>query len=333
MNLALDSSSTGSTRQQLQNETLVYRERNELMQNQLEQIFKERQHKEQQNQQLEVAIANEKGRMNEMIYSLSTEQQNQYREHQMMCERLKAENSEIHEKIEAAIKQKEKLSSSVINSQSRLEAVKMHSKLRETVAKRNQLRDEETNRLTPAQEREKLINEVRMNNQAISSINKQMKIVSDQLGEKKDHLVQVEQDLDEGSTERHVKYKELRKRDEMMTTFMETFQAQMARERQSKLSLWNFLFVWISTFFLRSDVESLKNQITFMIEQITLQGVNTKFAGNIKINSSAFSEKNDLNSHGGLLKEYGKLQIQLKQLSILEKRMRKQLEGKKVEKK
>ena len=237
MNLALDSSSTGSTRQQLQNETLVYRERNELMQNQLEQIFKERQHKEQQNQQLEVAIANEKGRMNEMIYSLSTEQQNQYREHQMMCERLKAENSEIHEKIEAAIKQKEKLSSSVINSQSRLEAVKMHSKLRETVAKRNQLRDEETNRLTPAQEREKLINEVRMNNQAISSINKQMKIVSDQLGEKKDHLVQVEQDLDEGSTERHVKYKELRKRDEMMTTFMETFQAQMARERQSKLSL------------------------------------------------------------------------------------------------
>lgn len=67
-----------------------------------------------------------------------------------------------------------------------------------------------------------------------------------------------------------------------------------------------------------------------MIEQITLQGVNTKFAGNIKINSSAFSEKNDLNSHGGLLKEYSKLQIQLKQLSILEKRMRKQLEGKNV---
>jgi intraflagellar transport protein 74 len=72
-----------------------------------------------------------------------------------------------------------------------------------------------------------------------------------------------------------------------------------------------------------TDVESLKNQITFLIEQITLQGVNTKFNGNF--NSSVFSEKNDLNSHGGLINEYGKLQIQLKQLNFLEKRMVKQL--------
>lgn len=44
------------------------------------------------------------------------------------------------------------------------------------------------------------------------------------------------------------------------------------------------------------------------------------------MNSSVFNEKNDLNSHGGLLKEYSKLQIQLKQLKILEKRMWKQLD-------
>jgi intraflagellar transport protein 74 len=166
------------------------------------------------------------------VYSLNPDERNRYLEHQMMCEKLKAENADIHERIEAAIKHKEKLSSSVINSQTRLEAVKMHSKLRETVAKRNQLKDEETNRLTPAQEREKLINEVRSNNQAISSINKQTKIVSDLLGEKKELLQQVEQDLDEGSSERHTKYKELRKRDEMMTGFMETFQMNMAKEKQ-----------------------------------------------------------------------------------------------------
>lgn len=234
MNLALDSSSTGATRQQLQNQTLVFREKNELMQNQLEQVFKERQNKEMQNQQLDAAISNEKAKMNEMIYSLSPDEQNRYREHQLMCENLKAENAEIHSKIEAAIKQKEKLSGSVINSQARLEAVKIHSKLRETIAKRNQLKDEETNRLTPAQEREKLINEVRLNNQAITSMNKQLKIVADQLQEKKDFLLQVDQDLEEGSSERHVKYKELKKRDEMMTNFMETYQAQMAHEKQSE---------------------------------------------------------------------------------------------------
>lgn len=61
-----------------------------------------------------------------------------------------------------------------------------------------------------------------------------------------------------------------------------------------------------------------------MIEQITLQGVNSKFNG--RLSASVFSEKNDLNSHGGLMNEYGKLQIQLKQLKILEKRMVKQLD-------
>lgn len=201
---------------------------------QLEQTFRERQNKELQNQQLEAAIVSEKTKMNEMIYSLSADEQNRYREHQMMCESLKAENAEIHASIEAAIKQKEKLSVSVINSQARLEAVKMHSKLREMNAKRNQLKDEETNRLTPAQEREKLINEVRLNNQAITSFTKQTKIVADQLHEKRDYLQQVEQDLEEGSSERHIKYKELKKRDEMMTNFMETFQAQMAKEKQSE---------------------------------------------------------------------------------------------------
>lgn len=183
--------------------------------------------------QLAAAIESEKAKMNEMIYSLSTEEQNRYREHQLLCENLKAENAEIHANIEAAIKQKEKLSSSVINSQARLEAVKMHSKLRETNAKRNQLKDEETNRLTPAQEREKLINEVRLNNQAITSINKQTKIVTAQLQEKRDYLVQVEQDLEEGDSDRHIKYKELKKRDEMMTNFIDNFQLQMAKEKQS----------------------------------------------------------------------------------------------------
>lgn len=237
MNLALDNSSAGpNTRQHLQNEATALRERNETYQNQLEQIFKERQNKEQQNQVLEEKINEEKNKINEMIYSLSTHDQNRYREYQIVLEKYKNENSEIHAKIEDLVTQKEKLSSSVINSQARLEAVKLQSKLRELVSKRNNLREEEMNRLTPAQEREKLINDVRTNNQALNSINKQIKIISDQLHEKKEYLQQIEQDLEEGSSERHVKYKELKKRDEMMSQFMETFQENMKTEKKSPCS-------------------------------------------------------------------------------------------------
>ena len=55
---------------------------------------------------------------------------------------------------------------------------------------------------------------------------------------------------------------------------------------------------------------------------MTLQGMNLK---NVNL------EKNDLSSHNGLLKEYKKLSIQLKQLQILEKKHSAQLEQLKAE--
>lgn len=110
------------------------------------------------------------------------------------------------------------------------------SKLNELVTKRNTLRDEEANRLSPAQEREKLINEVRSNNQALTSINRQMKLIEDQLIDKREVLVQIEQDLEEGNSERHAKYKELKRRDETMTLFMESFSDSLEEEKRS----WSF---------------------------------------------------------------------------------------------
>ena len=67
----------------------------------------------------------------------------------------------------------------------------------------------------------------------------------------------------------------------------------------------------------------LKNQITFAIEQITLQGMSSKIDGNTRISASLLDE-NSHSSHEGLVKEYEKLQIKLKQLKILEKRIKSQ---------
>lgn len=53
MNLALEGFSSGQSRQNMQNETLVVRERNDGAQNQLEIAFRERQQKENQNKELE----------------------------------------------------------------------------------------------------------------------------------------------------------------------------------------------------------------------------------------------------------------------------------------
>jgi intraflagellar transport protein 74 len=115
-----------------------------------------------------------------------------------------------------------------------MEAVRLQTKLHELTSKRNNLREDELNRLSPGQEREKLINEVRSNNQSLVSIGRQMKIIEDQLNDKKELLSQIEQDLDEGNSDRHAKYVELKKRDEMMTGFLEMFPKNMVAEKQSK---------------------------------------------------------------------------------------------------
>uniref|UniRef100_A0AAG5DF11 Intraflagellar transport 74 n=1 Tax=Anopheles atroparvus TaxID=41427 RepID=A0AAG5DF11_ANOAO len=300
MNLALDNYSSGMTRQHLFNETVVLRERNQHIQEQLEVIFKQRQLKDTENRDLDNETEKERNKVIQMINSLPDEEQRKYQEFQSLAENLRKQNSTYHAQISEMERQKERLISLIMNSQSRCEAHQMKLKLKELVTKRNAMYDEENNRLTPAQEREKLINEVRSNNQALGSIGKQLKINEDQLNEKKEILQQIEHDIEEGNSERNIKYKELKKRDEVMSTFMESFKRNMDQEKQ--------------------NIETLKYQITFAIEQITLQGINMKGLGVDKLDGDGFASKNDLNSHTGLMKEYKKLGIQLKQLQLLEKR-------------
>lgn len=66
-------------------------------------------------------------------------------------------------------------------------------------------------------------------------------------------------------------------------------------------------------------IDVLKNQITYGIEQITLQGINLKSYG-VASGAAMLDEKHDLGSQEGLLREYKRLSIQLKQLQILHKR-------------
>lgn len=60
-----------------------------------------------------------------------------------------------------------------------------------------------------------------------------------------------------------------------------------------------------------------------------MQGINLKTLGISK--AVILNEKNDLTSEDGLLKEYKRLSIQLKQLQIIEKRCHTQIDNMKKE--
>lgn len=117
MNLALESFSSGQSRQHMQNETLVVRERNDVAQNQLEVAFRERQQKENQNKELEKKLNEENNNINDMVLSLTQDKKNNYKDLQMLSKDLKNQNIEIHNDIESVFRETEHLRNTIVNSQ------------------------------------------------------------------------------------------------------------------------------------------------------------------------------------------------------------------------
>lgn len=72
------------------------------------------------------------------------------------------------------------------------------------------------------------------------------------------------------------------------------------------------------------EIELIKSQITSAIEQVTMNGVNLKTLG---LPRTALDDSNDLTSENGMLKEYKRLLVILKQLQILKKRTTDQIEN------
>lgn len=72
------------------------------------------------------------------------------------------------------------------------------------------------------------------------------------------------------------------------------------------------------------EIELIKSQITSAIEQVTMNGVNLK---SLNISKAALDDHNDLTSENGMLKEYKRLLVILKQLQILKKRTADQIDN------
>lgn len=237
MNIVLDAHTSGLTRQQLQQETVAARDQNERTQSQLEQHFHQRQSLAAQNAELQASIAAERQRIDDMVFALSDDDQLRYRQLQSTSEQLHQQLAAAQERDASVAGQLTRLQATVAQSPVRAEAVRLLGKLDELQRRRQTLRDEEAQRPSPAQERENLIVEVRDNNASLVGFNNQLRLVDAQLRDKRELLLQIEQDLEEGQTDRHAKYKELKRRDETMTAFMDTFEASMEQEKNGKVQI------------------------------------------------------------------------------------------------
>ncbi|KAG8283888.1 Intraflagellar transport protein 74 [Homalodisca vitripennis] len=110
------------------------------------------------------------------------------------------------------------------------EAVRLYSTLAELQVRRDTLLAEEQSRISPAEERERLLTRVRQDNGEIASMERASTELREHIRQAQLNLQQVNEELSESQTERHSKYLELRKREETMEEFLASWEANKEAE-------------------------------------------------------------------------------------------------------
>ncbi|GBP68084.1 Intraflagellar transport protein 74 homolog [Eumeta japonica] len=163
---------------------------------------------------------------------MSPEQKAQYTELEANAANLREETDQIRLQMEQLQKEKDELNKDIAGSQIKLQLLELHRRLASTEEKRNSLKNEIDNKLQPEEEKEKLLQQVREDNAAIASLDSNAANLKEQIKKIQELIEQAEQDLEEGNSERHQKYRELKKREETMETFMATYEENFAKEQE-----------------------------------------------------------------------------------------------------
>ena len=150
---------------------------------------------------------------------------------------LKADLERMNQELDGLNSRKAALEDELAMSAVKREAVGLYEQLREAEDKRDQLLEEERQRGTPAQERERLLQQVKDDNAEISTMERQVAEMQDKIVHLQEEMSQLDQDIEENQSERNQKYRELRKREENMDTFLASFEEGKAAELERLAAL------------------------------------------------------------------------------------------------
>ncbi|KAG7218565.1 hypothetical protein INR49_020189 [Caranx melampygus] len=112
------------------------------------------------------------------------------------------------------------------------EVVRLHETLSALETKRDAMEAEHKSLGSPQEQREKLFKQVKEDNQEIASMDRQLTEIRERTSQITEDIRQLEQDSEEAQGECHQKYKELKKKEEEIDCFLESFEELRAQEKQ-----------------------------------------------------------------------------------------------------
>ncbi|KAK2157503.1 hypothetical protein LSH36_190g05020 [Paralvinella palmiformis] len=196
----------------------------------LDMLFEQKQQREIIIKNLEVELQQERSMADNMVADMKPEMRQSYLQMKDVNEHYLKQLESGQQELDRLSMKKTELEEELAISPVKQEAVRLYEQLHELEEKKNQLIEETQAKGSPQEERDRLLKQVKEDNQEIASMDRQIKEIRERLSQLAEEIRQLDSDIEENQGERNQKYKELKKREESMDDFLESFEENKAQE-------------------------------------------------------------------------------------------------------
>ncbi|XP_030423038.1 intraflagellar transport protein 74 homolog isoform X2 [Gopherus evgoodei] len=236
-NMLVDKLNTNTDMEEVMSDYNMLKTQNDREAQSIDIIFTERQAKEKLIQAVEEDIEREKQIADDIIKNMSQENQAKYMEMKATNEKLLQELDAQQQELDGLNIKEDTLGAEIAHSQVKQEAVQLYEKLHGLEEHRDQMIAEDKSMGSPQEERERLLKQVKEDNQEIASMERQLTEIKEKINHFNDVIRRLDMDLEEHQGEKNLKYKELKKREESMDNFLETFEEMKTQELERKAQI------------------------------------------------------------------------------------------------
>ncbi|XP_037077075.1 intraflagellar transport protein 74 homolog [Pollicipes pollicipes] len=198
----------------------------------VEKLFMNRKEKENEIHDVENQIDQERRLADTLVDSMPGEVRDRYMRLQERNVQLQTAIEHAQQQADALGARKNELDADLAASPLKQEAAVQYDKLSYLETKRMELLDEKNSRETPEQERERLLQQVKADNQEMGTLERRIHELKSEIGKASEELQITENDLEDSNSDRNLKYRELRRREEEMQEFLLNYDETKATETQ-----------------------------------------------------------------------------------------------------
>jgi len=309
-NLLVDKLNTDTDRADVELECRDLKQDNDQLSQEVEQLWAEKQLKEQQIQQLELELEQERHMADNLVAAMQPELREKFMQLKSANAQYSTALEQMNQELDLYTSKKVSLEDELAVSAIKREAVVLYEQLAEAESKRDKLLEEAKQRGTPAQERERLLAQVKDDNAEISIMERHIVEAQERIRQLGDEREQLDMDLEENQSERNQKYRELKKREETMDQFLGSFEDNRAEELER--------------------LQDLERQIVNLMESMSN---NLSAVGHLPSSQAFSTMKEDLafkegelekskNTLEGLNREHQQLALNLEKIEALEEKIK-----------